>query len=120
MSGVRALDPADVPAVADLFRAAMGPDNPLSRPWVGEFLTETLFGSPWVDPEIPSLVATDDDEQVVGFIASNVRHVRVDGEERRASCCAHLVVATGSRSRATGPQLLSRWMAGPQDLSFTD
>jgi hypothetical protein len=119
MSDVRPLDPADVPAVADLFRAAMGPENPLSRPWLADFLRETLFDSPWADPEIPSLVATDDGA-ITGFIASNVRPVIVDGQRMRGACCAHLVVDEGARSRAVGPQLLGRYMGGPQDLTFTD
>jgi hypothetical protein len=119
MSDVRPLDVADLPAVADLFRAAMGPENPLSRPWLAGFLGETLLESPWADPEIPSLVATDDGA-ITGFIGSNVRPVIVDGKRMRAACCAHLVVAEGARSRAIGPQLLGRYMGGPQDLTFTD
>lgn len=120
MSDVRPLDGADIPAVADLFRAAMGPDNELSRPWLADFLRETLLESPWVDPEIPSLVATGDDGAITGFIASNVRPVVVDGRRLRGACCAHLVVDQGARSRAVGPQLLGRYMGGPQDVTFTD
>jgi GNAT superfamily N-acetyltransferase len=119
MSDVRPLESADIPAVADLFRVAMGPDNLLSRPWLAEFLRETLLESPWADPEIPSLVATDDGA-ITGFIGSNVRPVVVDGKRLRGACCAHLVVAEGARSRAIGPQLLGRYMGGPQDLTFTD
>jgi len=120
MSDVRPLDSADIPAVADLFRAAMGPENDLSRPWLGDFLRETLLESPWADPEIPSLVATGDDGAITGFIASNVRPVVVDGKRLRSACCAHLVVDESARSRAVGPQLLGRYMSGPQDLTFTD
>jgi hypothetical protein len=120
MSDVRPLDGADIPAVADLFRAAMGPENELSRPWLAEFLRDTLLHSPWADPEIPSLVATADDGSISGFIASNVRPVVVDGKRLRGACAAHLVVDEGARSRAVGPQLLGRYMGGPQDVTFTD
>jgi hypothetical protein len=120
MTDVRPLEEADLPAVADLFRAAMGPDNDLSRPWLADFLRETLLESPWIDPEIPSLVAPSEDGGVAGFIASNVRPVIVDGTRLRGACCAHLVVDENARSRALGPQLLGRYMAGPQDLTFTD
>jgi GNAT superfamily N-acetyltransferase len=119
MSDVRPLDAADIPAVAALFRTAMGPENPLSRPWLADFLRETLLDSPWMDPEIPSLVATDDGA-IIGFIGSNVRHMVVDGRRMRGACCAHLVVDESARSRAVGPQLLGRYMGGPQDLTFTD
>jgi hypothetical protein len=119
MSDVRPLEEADITAVADLFRAAMGPENPLSRPWLADFLRETLLQSPWADPEIPSLVATDDGT-ITGFIGSNVRPVMVDGQRLRGACCAHLVVDENARSRAVGPQLLGRYMGGPQDLTFTD
>ena len=120
MSDVRALESADIPAVAELFRTAMGPENELSRPWLGDFLRATLFESPWLDPEIPSLVATGDDGRIAGFIASNVRPVIVDGTRLRGACCAHLVVDESARSRALGPQLLGRYMGGPQDVTFTD
>ena len=112
MSDVRALESADIPAVADLFRAAMGPENELSRPWLADFLRATLLESPWLDPEIPSLVATGDDGRISGFIASNVRPVVVDGTRMRGACCAHLVVDEGARSRAVGPQLLAATWAG--------
>jgi hypothetical protein len=46
--------------------------------------------------------------------------VRVDGERLRGACCAHLVVDPDARSQAIGPQLLGRYMGGPQDLTFTD
>jgi hypothetical protein len=120
MSDVRPLDGEDIPAVADLFRVAMGPENDLSRPWLADFLRETLLESPWNDPEIPSLVATNDDGSIAGFIASNVRPMVVDGKRLRSACCAHLVVDEGARSRAIGPQLLGRYMGGPQDVTFTD
>jgi GNAT superfamily N-acetyltransferase len=120
MSDVRALESGDIPAVADLFRTAMGPENELSRPWLADFLRATLLESPWLDPEIPSLVATGDDGRIAGFIASNVRPVVIDGTRMRGACCAHLVVDEGARSRAVGPQLLGRYMGGPQDVTFTD
>jgi hypothetical protein len=120
MSDVRPLDSADIPAVAALFRVAMGPENELSRPWLEDFLRETLLASPWTDPEIPSLVATGDDGAITGFIASNVRPVVVDGKRLRGACCAHLVVDENARSMALGPQLLGKYMGGPQDLTFTD
>src|SRR5690349_15588105 len=120
MSDVRPLESADIPAVAELFRTAMGPDNPLSRPWLADFLHATLLESPWLDPEIPSLVAIADDGHIAGFIASNVRPLRVDGTRLRGACCAHLVVDETARSRALGPQLLGRYMGGPQDVTFTD
>jgi hypothetical protein len=120
MSDVRPLEAADIPAVAELFRAAMGPENELSRPWLADFLRGTLLESPWLDPEIPSLVAPSEDGGIAGFIASNVRPVMVDGVRLRGACCAHLIVDESARSRALGPQLLGRYMAGPQDLTFTD
>ena len=120
MSDVRPLEAADIPAVANLFRVAMGPDNALSQPWLDGFLRETLLESPWADPEIPSLVVPNEDGGLAGFIASNVRPVTVEGRRLRGACCAHLVVDESARSRAVGPQLLGRYMAGPQDLTFTD
>lgn len=120
MTDVRPLEREDIPAIADLFRTAMGPDNMLSQPWLADFLRATLLESPWLDPEIPSLVATADEGHIAGFIGSNVRPVLVDGTRLRGACCAHLVVDETARSSALGPQLLGRYMSGVQDITFTD
>ena len=84
-----------------------------------EFLQETLLASPWFDPEIPSLVATDGSE-IVGFIGSNVRRMRFDGRPVRMACSAHLLAHPSVVAQAVGARLLYTYLDGPQDLTVTD
>jgi len=114
MADIRALEVSDLPAVRALMRAHLGG-------WDGDeaFLAATALEYPWADPEIPSLVATEDG-RVVGWIAAAVRRLRFDDREIRGVCCSHLVVDPASRSTAAGALLLSRLLAGPQELTWSD
>lgn len=116
---IRALERADLPGVAELLRRHMHGTFALHE----DFLAATLLDHPWTDPEIPSLVAVEDQDgggPVAGFIGAHVRRMRLDGRALRGVCCAHLVVAPGSRPGATGMLLLKRLLSGPQDLSWSD
>jgi hypothetical protein len=115
MATIRPFEAEDVPVVAGLMRANM-------RDWRRdeEFLVRTLVDDPWVDEELPSLVAVDEDEQVIGFVGSQVRRMVLDDRPIRGVCVAHLVVAPGKRAGAAGALLLSKLLAGPQELSFSD
>jgi hypothetical protein len=84
------------------------------------FLEAMLLTHPWADPELPSLVAEGEDGRVVGFIASHARHMRHRDREVRAALCSHLVVDPAEPRAGVAMQLLSRFMAGPQDLSLSD
>src|SRR3954447_24917178 len=114
MADIRPLEAGDLPAVAALMRAHLGG-------WGDDeaFLAATALEHPWADPEIPSLVALEDG-RVVGWIASAVRRLRFDEREVRGVCCSHLVVDPASRSTAAGALLLSRLLAGPQELTWSD
>lgn len=82
-------------------------------------LAEVALDDGWGDPELPSLVAVEDGE-VVGFIRSQVRRMRLDGEPIRGVCLSDLVVAEGHRKGAAGAMLLGRSLKGPQDVSWSD
>ena len=41
---------------------------------------------------LPSLVATEEEEAMVGFIASRAHRLRLGNRDLRAACCSHLVV----------------------------
>jgi hypothetical protein len=115
MATIRPFEAEDVPVVAALMRANM-------RDWRHdeEFLVGTLVEYPWADAEVPSLVALDDDGQVIGFVGAQVRRMLLEDHPIRGVCVAHLVVAPGKRAGAAGALLLSRLLAGPQELSFSD
>lgn len=82
-------------------------------------LAAATLEDPWSDEELPSLVAIEDDE-VVGFIRSQVRRMRFDGRPIRGVCLSDLVVAPEHRRGAAGAMLLSRMIKGPQDVSWSD
>ena len=114
MAEIRPLEADDLPTVSALMRAHLGG-------WDDDeaFLAATALEHPWADPEIRSLVATEDG-RVVGWIAAAVRRLRFDDREVRGVCCSHLVVDPASRSTAAGALLLSRLLAGPQELTWSD
>jgi hypothetical protein len=118
MSTIRALERDDLDEVASLFTRVARGGRP--APGLRAWFERVLFDHPWVDDEIPSLVATDADGQVVGFLASHVRRLRLHGEPARLACSGQLVVAPAARRGALGALMLRRYMTGPQDLTTTD
>jgi hypothetical protein len=85
-----------------------------------DFFRRTLFDHPWADPECPSLVAMDEGGQIVGFIAAEVRRMRVRSRPLRMVWSQHLVVDPQQRHKALGALLMARVLRGPQDATATD
>jgi len=120
LNSIRPLQPDDMPAVASLYAELEGRDTTLSYPGFERFFGRVLTESPFVDPEIPSLVFEDPEEGVVGVIGSHVRPFQFGQESVRVACCGPLVVRAAHRSRGVGALLLRRFIAGPQDLLVND
>ena len=120
MIEIRELRAGDLPGVAslwDLVEHEGTGRTPASR--LIEFLQQTLLESPWLDPELPSLVASDGQE-IVGFLGSNVRRMRFEDRPVRMACSAHLLAHPRARAQAVGARLLHTYLDGPQDLTITD
>jgi GNAT superfamily N-acetyltransferase len=119
MATLRALDHDDLPAVVRLMQSHL-----LRRELPGGdalgFLTATTLADPWADPEIPSIVAVDDDATIVGFLACQPRRFLLGGRPVRAACISHFVVTPDARRIALAPQILRRVLAGPQEFTFSD
>jgi hypothetical protein len=114
MAMIRPFERADLPSVSRLLRTN------IEGWWRDDgFLSGTLLDHPWVDDELPSLVATEDGE-VIGFVGAQARRVVLDDRPLRGVCVSHLAVAPGKRAGAAGALLLSKLLAGPQDLSWSD
>src|SRR3954452_14963570 len=120
MTSIRPMDRRDVARVAALYEAVMRSGSPQPAPAVEAWIERAVFGHPWADEEIPSLVATDDQDRIVGFLASYVRRLVVDGRPARLACSGHLVVEPQARNHAAGTILMRRYFMGPQDVTITD
>ncbi|MGH3611797.1 MAG: GNAT family N-acetyltransferase [Pseudonocardia sp.] len=120
MSGIRELRRDDLPAVCALYEQVVrsGSSKPPER--LVRYFERTFFDCPWSDPDIPSLVYTDADGAIVGFLGSHVRRVRLDNRPLRLACSGQLVAATDPRHRGAGALLVRRYLAGPQDITITD
>lgn len=105
-------DRAAVAALLDAHLPAWGGDADLLR--------STMLDHPWYDPELGSLVAIGERGEIAGFIGAQARRLQFDGKQLRGLCCSHLVVVPDRRASAAGALLLSRLLAGPQDLTWSD
>jgi hypothetical protein len=117
MNAIRPLERQDIPQIASLIEFRLGSGSLIHSPGLERFLERTLLDYPWADPEIPSLVY-DGTDRIRGFIASQVRRMRYDGEAIRLACVSHLV-ADPTMHKPVGA-LLRRMLSGSQDLTLTD
>ncbi|WP_214365554.1 GNAT family N-acetyltransferase [Pseudonocardia sp. H11422] len=120
MSGIRPLRREDLPAVCTLYERVVRSGSTDPAPPLVRYFERTFFDYPWSDEEIPSLVYESADGEIVGFLGSHVRRLRVDGRLLRLACSGQLVAAPESCHRGVGALLVRRYLAGPQDITITD
>jgi hypothetical protein len=117
-SGVRPLRVDDLPAVASLFERIHRSGSRLPAPGLAARLQGTLLTTPWLDPDIPSLVY-ESNGVVSGFIGLHVRRIRFDGRPLRMAFPAHLMADPDLRGMPAGALLLRRALDGPQDVTLS-
>jgi hypothetical protein len=115
---IRALTAADLPAVCSLFEQVARSGGPEPPDALVKYFELTFLANPWADDDMPSLVQEDRDGNLVGFIGSQVRRIRVDGRAARVVFSGPLVAAPGSPG--TGALLTRRLLAGPQEMTLSD
>jgi hypothetical protein len=120
MSEIRPLRREEIPQIAALYRFVDRSDWRIAPEELPGWFERTLFGHPWVDPEIPTLVYEHDSGEILGFIASHVRRLRFDGRTIRMGAAGPLIAHPKVRSRGVGALLWRRYLAGPQELTVTD
>lgn len=120
MSSIRALQREDIPQVASLYESVMRSGSPAPPARLGAYFERTFLDHPWADASIPSLVYETAAGEVVGFLGSHVRRLRLDSEPIHASYTGQLVTAPAARKRGVGTLLLRRHLAGPQHATLTD
>lgn len=119
-SPIRPLERDDLPAVANLYEEIVRSGGHVAPPGLADYFEQTFVLHPWADPEVPSLVYLDSDKRIVGFIGSHVRRLRFGDRRVLAGCSGQLVTTLEARQRAAGIFLMRAYMAGPQELTFTD
>jgi hypothetical protein len=117
MAEIRPLERSDLPTVVALLHTDLTAATPKEE--MARSITGTMIDSPWADEELPSLVATEDDE-VIGFVGSQARRFRFGDRVLRGVCISHLTVASGRRGGAAGALLLRRMLNSGQDFTFSD
>ncbi|MEN5082934.1 hypothetical protein ABE438_10665 [Bosea sp. TWI1241] len=120
MSEVRPLAAADIPAVAALFqRVFRDPAKPPPAE-LAAYLDRHYLTAPGCDPRVAPLVHVGAAGTVTGFIGVNALPM-VFGERRLvAAICGSLMVDPRAEDAMAAPRLLKSFLAGPQDLSFSE
>ncbi len=119
MSEIRPMLQEEIPKVAELYKFVDKSDWRIPPQELPRWLDRTLFGHPWADPEIPSLVYVEDSE-ILGFVGSHVRRMRFDGQPIRMAAAGPLIAHPDVRKHGVGARLQRSFFTGPQDLTITD
>jgi len=114
------LERGDLPGVCRLYERVIRSGTVNPPPQLAGYFEQTFFNYPWADPDIPSLVFEDSAGEIVGFLGSHVRRLRVEGRPVRMACSGQLVAAPEASRRGVGALLTRRYLSGPQDLTITD
>jgi hypothetical protein len=120
VSAIRPLEPDDIGAVARLYERVMRSGGSAPPAAVEEFFRETLLGSPWADPELPSLVYEDEEAGLLGFLASHPRRLLFNGKRISLGVSGQLVTDLERAKPGTGALLMRSHMRGAQDITLTD
>ena len=116
MSPLRPFRRDDLPQVAALYETRLSGGR-AARPGMVEHFAHQFLDAPTVDPEIPSLVATDGGDRVAGFLGASVVPMLLDGRPVRAVATGPLF--TEPDQRLVAVLLLRGLLAGPQALTFS-
>lgn len=116
---IRAFVPDDIPAVVALRRKAFQHSNRPTTEDLGGYLEEIFFRNPWRDPALPSLVCTDAQGRIAGFLGVVTRRATFQGQPIRVAVGTQLMADRSARGLA-GFELMKAFLSGPQDLAFSD
>jgi hypothetical protein len=120
VTGIRELLREDLPGVCRLYERVVRSGSEQPPQQLPDYFARTLLDHPWADPEIPSLVYEDAEGEIVGFLGSHARRMRLDSRSVRMACSGQLVADPRVQHRGVGALLSRRYLAGPQDLTVTD
>jgi hypothetical protein len=120
MSEIRPLQSSDIPALAGMFqRVFRDPKVPASK-GLADYLRYFYLDAPGQDIGITSLVHLNDDGGMTGFVGATGLPMTFQGRPLRAAICGSLMVEGRDADPLAGARLLKAFLAGPQDLSFSE
>ncbi|MGF6176343.1 hypothetical protein [Ensifer sp. 4252] len=120
MSEIRSLEAPDIPAIAGMFQRVFRNDKTPPPTTLTDYMRELYLDAPGCDPEIRPLVHVNAEGRISGFVGVNVLPMTLDGRQLRAAICGSLMVEDRETDPMAGARLLKAFLAGPQDLSFSE
>ncbi|WEX74927.1 hypothetical protein PYH37_000238 [Sinorhizobium numidicum] len=120
MSDIRPLTAGDIPAVAGLFQKIFRNSNAEPPIALVDYLRRLYLEAPGCDREIAPVVHVNGDGRISGFVGVNALPMTYKGRRLRAAICGSLMVEGRESDPLAGARLLKAFLAGPQDLSFSE
>ncbi|MBD9511123.1 hypothetical protein IB265_30610 [Ensifer sp. ENS10] len=120
MSEIRSLERADIPAIAGMFQRVFRNDQSTPPPALADYMQQLYLDAPGCDPQIRPLVHVNDKGVISGFVGVNVLPMVLNGRRLRAAICGSLMVEDRESDPLAGARILKAFLAGPQDLSFSE
>ncbi|WP_159586919.1 hypothetical protein [Chelativorans xinjiangense] len=120
MTAVRPLREDDIPAVTGLFQRIFRDRHRRPPEALAVYLRRLYLEFPGHDPEIASLVHLREDGSISGFIGVTTLPMTFEGRPLRAAICGSLMVEDRESDPMAGARLLKAFLAGPQDISFSE
>jgi hypothetical protein len=117
---IRPFTAGDIRGVADLYARAFRHSQQPASVSVHTYCRDVFLDHPWYDPEIASLVLEGADGRISGFLGVMARPMTFRHERVRAAIACLLMVDPDRRQGFAAFELARRFLAGPQDLSYTD
>ncbi len=119
-SGVCALKPSDIPAVANQFQRTFRDPRKPAPDSLKAYLADLFLHHHWHEANIPSRVYIDTNGKVGGFIGVLPLRLVFNGKPIRAAVAGSLMVENPGKNPFAGAQLLRSFLAGSQDLSISE
>jgi hypothetical protein len=116
---IRPFEPEDVAGVAALWRYWFHDKVLATAPELEAWARRVYVERPGGDPDVPSLVAEDDDRRVIGFLGATTTPVLLDGAPATLAGVFPSVVAPDAPT-TVATFLLRKFLAGPQALTVSD
>ncbi|TIM64502.1 MAG: hypothetical protein E5Y58_26570, partial [Mesorhizobium sp.] len=111
MSVIRALEGADLPAVAGMFQRVLRKERTEAPAALIDYMRRFYLEAPGCGGDLPSLVHVNDAGRVSGFVGVHILPMQFNGRQLRAAICSSLMA---------GARLLKAYLDGPQDISFSE